>query len=407
MAIPHPPRGRYDGLVLRLIRDHGPQSRTRLSEETGLSPTTVTKIAAPLLERGWLREHAEHDSAARVGRPAIALEQVPEAVTVLGIRLGYELAQIGLTDAWGRPKATTTLRVDSSAPPAEILAEVADAAAGLVEEHGGSCLAIGAAVPGAIDHRQRTLLLAVNMGWQNVPVADILEDRLGIPAIIDQNVRAMALAEARYGGYDTDSLAYIYIGYGLGLGVVLQGRPFWGGGRHGVIQLGHTRVAGGTELCVCGATGCLETVASEPWILRHLKAAGVAVVPASERNAFAQLEEARFRPEVAAIRHDVVVNLAHGVANVISLLDPGLVLLGGALVDAPSSLLADMRARVQQEVFPLLREDLRFGTPRMPGISAGAAIALETFYYGSHTEPSVPNGTMGRQRDPGPALLRW
>ena len=179
------------------------------------------------------------------------------------------------------------------------------------------------AVPGAIDHIHRNILLAVNLGWQNTPVADMLEDRLGIPAVIGQNVRAMALAGARYGGLETDSLAYT-AGYGLGLGVLLQGRPFWGGGRPCLIQLGHTRVVGGTELCVCGATGCLDTIASEVAALRHLKQAGIPVVPASATAVFTQLEVARFRPEVAAIshqasairhqasgmRHDVVANLA-------------------------------------------------------------------------------------------------
>lgn len=385
MAIPHPARGRHDGLILRLLRDLGPRSRTRLSEETGLSPTTITKVTAPLLERGWLRERVDHDGVARVGRPAIALELVPEAVSVLGIRLGFDAAHIGLTDALGRPTAATAVPVDASAPPSEVLGAIADTAAELIRDSDVPCLAIGAAVPGAIDHAQRNLLLALSIGWQNVPVADILEERLGIPTVIDQNVRAMALAEARYGDHDTDSLAYIYIGHGLGLGVVLQGRPFWGGGRHGVIQLGHTRVAEGTELCACGATGCLETIVAEPWLLRHLEAAGLPVVPPTETPTFVQLENARFRPEVASVRHDVVSGLAHGVATVISLLDPGLVLLGGALADAPSSLLADMRARVQQEVFPLLREDLRFDIARLHEVAAGAAIALETHVYGDET----------------------
>lgn len=405
MAIPIRPRGRYAGHILRLIRDHGPRSRTKLSEETGLSPTTITKAVAPLLGEGWLRERVESDGVARVGRPALALEQVPEAVTVLGVRLGYDSAELGLIYANGRVRSSTQLSLDTSAAPEVSLVRVAEAAVRLIDQYGGSCLGIGVAVPGAIDHQHRTILLAASFGWRNVRVADLLEERLGIPVVIDQNVRSMALAEARYGGHGTDSLAYIYVGYGLGLGVVLQGRPFWGGGRHGVIQLGHTRVAGGTELCVCGATGCLETIASEGAVLRHLEAAGIPVVPASTTPVFAQLEAARFRPAAAAVRQEVVTNLAHGIASVISLLDPGLLLLGGALADAPSSLLADMRALVQQEVFPLLREDLRLDKPRLPVVTAGAALALESFYYGD--EPDTPPVGTGSQRirDEAAALL--
>ena len=71
----------------------------------------------PARSCGWLREQAEQDRITRVGRPALSLEQVPEAFTVMGVRLGYESAQIGLADARSRLKAPTELRIDTSTHP--------------------------------------------------------------------------------------------------------------------------------------------------------------------------------------------------------------------------------------------------------------------------------------------------
>lgn len=151
-----------------------------------------------------------------------------------------------------------------------------------------------------------------------------------------------------------------------------------------MIELGHIKISGRTEPCVCGGRGCLEAIVSEPIVRQRLLDAGLTPSAPAETSAFGLLE-GRADADVSAIRSDVVETIAHGIAHVASILNPGLILLGGALANAPAALLADVRTRVTEELFPLLRDDLQLEVPSLPfpGISAGGTLALEEFYYTS------------------------
>lgn len=374
------PGGRYSGLILRLLRDEGPRSRTKLSDDTGLSPTTISKAVAPLMSRGWLEESGE-SVPARVGRPAIVLRQRPEAVAVCGIQIGVGVARIGIADAWARVRAAQDVQFDVQAPAAEVLDQVAEHASQLLASF-PDCLAVGVAAAGPVDVAQRVNLMSINLGWRDAPVADLLERRLGLPVTVDHNVRSMALAEARYGGHGVESMAYVYVRTGVGLGLVLKGEPFFGGA-HGVSELGHIRVRDDGEPCVCGARGCLETVVSEPALTRRLQAAGLSISTGQAPGIMALLEERQDLPAVGAARRELIANLSRGLASVVNLLNPEVIVLGGALADAPDTLVDEIRNALREEVFPLLRDEVQIVRPRLAeaGVSAGAAIALDMAVY--------------------------
>jgi predicted NBD/HSP70 family sugar kinase len=372
-----------------MLRDEGPRSRIRLSEETGLSPTTITKAVTPLIERGWLEEQPGTAANLRVGRPAIALRQVPEAISVCGVQIGVGVVRVGLADGWGRVRAVVTSEFDPSQEPEDVIGRIGRLLEELIAASGDSHpIAVGVAAPGAVDQGRRTNLLSINLGWREVPIADLLEESIGLPVIVDHNVRAMALAEARYGEHDADSMAYVYARTGVGLGLVLHGEPLFGGA-HGVSELGHIRVVDRDGLlCSCGATGCLETVASEPYLRQSLLERGVAVPEGAEADVFLVLEQECGRAEVAQLRADVIDRLASALASVINLVSPDVIILGGALSEAPESLIGELRDAVQEAVFPLLRDEVRLERPSLvdAGVSAGAAVALEALVYADPPE---------------------
>ncbi len=381
MLLPiRPARGRYSGLILRLLRDEGPRSRTKLSEDTRLSPTTISKAVAPLLARGWLEE--SEIAPAGVGRPAIILRQLPEAISICGVQIGAGFARIGIADGWARVRAAEAVTFDPRSPVRDVLEQVAAAAEELVCADGSRCLAVGVAAPGPVDAAHRVNLLSINLGWRDAPVADVFEDCLRLPATVDHNVRAMALAEARYGGHAVASMAYVYVKTGVGLGLVLKGAPFFGGS-HGVSELGHIRVQDDGERCACGATGCLETVVSEPYLVRRLAGLGVAVQPGPDPAVLSTVESLRDEPRVEAVRQDLITNLSRGLASVVNLLNPDRILLGGVFADAPGTLIEDIETALRAEVFPLLRDEIHIVPPRLAeaGVSAGAAVALESAIY--------------------------
>lgn len=383
-TIASPQRSPHEALVLRLLRDEPNHSRSSLSEATGLSPTTITKVVAPLIARGLL---VEQDSAARgPGRPALTLVPVPGAVTVMGVQLGVGTIKIGLSDAVGRVRSARQEGFDPAAPVEEVIDRTAQLVRELLgDDTGASCIGVGVGAPSPVDEAQRRMLLAINLGWRDVPFADLLEERLGLPVVVDHNVRSMALGEARYGSTESDSVAYVYVKTGLGFGVAVKGQPF-SGGSGGESYLGHTRVVENGELCSCGARGCLETMVSEPHLLRRLAEIRPDHPLGPDDNVLATLERWSLEGVAGAaeLREQFVRHMANAVATVVNLFTPGAVVLGGIFAAAPQSIIEAIRERTRDQIFPLLRERLQVEAADgslEAAVRAGAAVGLETLLY--------------------------
>lgn len=379
--IPGPLSGRHDGIVLSLLRDRGPISRSSIAEITGMSPTTVTKAVAPLVEAGFVREGTAADGT-RIGRPAIALHLVPEAATVCGIQIGVGTVRAAIVDALGQEHASTSFGFDPTREAEEVLGEIA---ARVDRELLGEAdpIAVGVAAPGVVEADGRTNSLSINLGWSDVPIADVFEDVTGLPTVAEHNVSAMALGENRYGSKAV-SIAFVYVRTGVGLGLVLRGEPFVGG-RHGVSELGHVHVSDDGAPCPCGSTGCLEAEVAEPALDRILAELGTPRADPSA-NPLRLLERAAASGGAAAhARGRVVKHLAAGIASVVNLFSPDTVIIGGVLDDIDVAFLDDLDRETRIQVFPLLRDSLKLEqAPRgaSSGVVGAAAVALERFVFG-------------------------
>lgn len=379
-----PTRNPYEGRILALLRDSGPTSRTHLAEVSGLSPTTITKVVAPLVDRGLLRESVD-STACKIGRPSVTLTPLPEAVTVCGVQLTAGRVRFGLAAADARVRRVSHFDFDPELPAERVLDLIAEALAGLLaEEPDRECVGIGIGVPGTVDEDHRWVRLLIGMAWRNVPVSDYLEDRLGVPVVVEHNVRSMALAEAQYGEHDADTLAYLYVRSGLGLGLDFKGRSFYGGADR-ESYLGHTQVVEDGLRCTCGARGCLETVVSEPYLRRALARLGL---DDPGLSVFELLRDGirAGNAEAVAMQDEIAGHLAVAISSVVNLFTPGLILVGGILSDAPPSFVAGIRERVRDRIFPLLRDDFRLEATDSDDdamVRGGAAFALENLHYAS------------------------
>jgi predicted NBD/HSP70 family sugar kinase len=377
----------YRGTMLKLLRDHGPTSRTGLSEITGLSPTTISKAIAPLIDTGILRESVDETHSA-IGRPALTLTPVPEATTVCGVQISVGTVRIGLADAAAQMRRVESFSFDPADNVESVLALTADKIAEiLARDNAAPCIGIGVGAPGPVDALKRNLRVSINLGWRDVPVSDFLEERLNIPVVVDHNVRSIALAEARYGSRGADSLAYLYVRTGVGLGIAVRGEPFYGG-FGGESYLGHNRVVENGELCSCGAHGCLESVVSEPYLIRTLERISDPVPDDVAKSG--RILDVIHRRAVGGdanavdLEESVVAHLASALSNVVNLFTPDLVLVGGILSFAPDVFISRMRERVRDRIFPLLREDLRLERADAGDeaiVRGAAAVALEMFHY--------------------------
>jgi len=371
------------GQVLTSLRDSGPLPRIALARELGVSPTTITRVVAQLVEEGVVAEGSSV-SPAGFGRPATEVSIKADASIMVGVQIGVGFVQLGLVDLMGTVLHTTGFEypVEEEAP--DVLDRVGAAVLEIVDAgvaDKGVIDGIGIAVPGPVDRAGRRTLLTINLAWRDVAVADQLERLTGLPVTVDHNVRSMAVAEVRFGGgRNSASAAFVYLRTGLGAGLVVEGQPF-AGGVHGAIEVGHLQLVDNGVDCVCGGRGCIETVVSESALRRALERVG----SDDDRVPLSALWHAAHDSAAAKQELDgVMAPLALGVASIANLLNPEVIFLGGALTQAPSGLFDRLRDDIERGIFPLLRGSIRIERSSLgfnAGVLGAATVALDRFFY--------------------------
>jgi glucokinase len=200
-------------------------------------------------------------------------------------------------------------------------------------------VAVAAVSPGHV--ADGVVRYAANLGWRDVPLADRLTAALGVPARIDHDARAAALAEAFHSGLQ-ESCLYVVLGTGIGAGHVRAGRVDDGAtGAAG--ELGHIPVYPDGEPCGCGQRGCLEVYASGAGLWRRYRPDGGAEPDGSGERVTARLGH---DPAADRVWAEAVEALALALATATLLLDPGAVVLGGGVAGAGATLTTPVVARL-------------------------------------------------------------
>lgn len=192
-----------------------------------------------------------------------------------GVDIGGSKIAVRLSDTELRPiaRSVAATEVGEAGAPVERVVDAVDAAlatAGLGRE---ALAAVGIGVPGRIDPLSGTVFLAVNLGWHEVPLGPIVAGQLGVPVVVENDVKAAAAglrARDLTGGFD--DVAYVGVGTGIAAGIVLGGRLFRGS-RGLAGEIGHVVVDVEGPRCECGLHGCLEAVASGRGVTRVVQAA--------------------------------------------------------------------------------------------------------------------------------------
>jgi len=297
----------------------------------------------------------------------------------LGVDIGgTKIAALRISPA-GEIRASTVVPSPATDQEAALPAIEAAAAAVLDDD----VVAIGVGMAGLVDVRSGVLLSTPNLVWRDLPLAAALGERFGLPVTVDNDATAAAWAESRLGasrGHD-DSL-FVGVGTGIGGGIVAGGRLLRGA--HGLAgEIGHMIVEPGGPLCGCGNRGCWEQVASGLAISR----AGERAVTEEPGSAIARLaggdpsratgelvtEAAREGDDVAvAILGEVARRLGEGVAGLVNVLDPDIVVIGGGVGEAGDLLFGPLREAFRATVEGVdVRPEVPI-TPAQLGNDAGA-----------------------------------
>lgn len=216
-----------------------------------------------------------------------------------------------------------------------------------VEHLGEPASAAGVAVPGIVDEPRGLAAYSANLGWRDVPLRDLLSQRLGAPVALGHDVRTGGLAEGRIGaGRGADRFLFVALGTGIAGAIGMAGRVE--SGAHGFAgEIGHIVVRPGGTPCPCGQAGCLERYASaaavtEAWA----KACGDPDADAADCARAVTSGD----PNAVRVWQDAIDALADGLLTGLTLLDPRTLIIGGGLAEAGETLFTPLREAVERRV---------------------------------------------------------
>ena len=358
-------------LVLALIRHDPTLSRASIARQTTLSPASVSGIVDHLIREGFVREEAAAATGV-VGRRPMRLVFNPTARVTLGIAIDVRDVTAGLVDLGGKMRATQRAPIAPEARPAAIVDTVAQVARrALRGVDSRDVLGVGVAVPGLVRWPDGVILFSPNLEWRDVPIQAMLEERLGRPVLVDNEVRALALAEHSYGAArGARTVVVIDAAYGVGGAIIIDSALYRG--VHGAAgEVGHNIVEPNGAVCGCGNRGCLETVASAHGLVARATdalAAGRASALAADARGRLTLDHivaaARGGDALACeLLARAATYLGLAVANAIDNWDPERVVLSGPVALAVGDRLDDALLGGQRAI-------LDVGRARVPVVRA-------------------------------------
>lgn len=386
-------------LVLEFVRLRGPLSRAQLARETGLSVQTVHNIVDDLSAAGLVASRRAEGRGR--GQPGTEITVDPDGGYTIGISFDHRRLVVVLVDLAGTQRALEDHTLSNPTPAAVL--DLIDAAVDRL--CGGETLrsrvwGAGVVIPALIDSGSLVAFGPSSVPqWSGYPLADRLAQRLDMPVFMENDATAAAVGEHLYGvGQRLKDFFYIYLGVGVGSGIIVAGHPYGGSsGRAG--EFGHITVAPGGRPCTCGNRGCLEryvSLSAAQAFLTGSSEDGATVEPHLLASAFDAGD-----PRLGEWLDEAARHLRQAVAMVENLLDPETIVIGGIM---PEPVMDALIARM----LPLpssVRSDAQ--NPRL----VKAQVGLETPALGAAALPLFNGLTpsfklLGDGEPASPAVLR-
>jgi predicted NBD/HSP70 family sugar kinase len=374
--------------ILNLIRRFGPVSQAELAQRSGLASSSVVNITRSLLRRGLVRAVGTGPSTG--GRPPTLLELNPEAGYAIGVNIRFVEVECVLVDLVGDIVADTSLppEGEDTASVVRTVREAVEQVMRLGSVDPGRVLGVGVGCPGVVRDGRTLVGTPEFPGWQEQPLADVLERALGLPVVLENNANLAALAEYRHGigreGTVPDSLVYIYADHGIGSGLMIDGQ-LWRGSDGLAGEFGHTVIDVNGPPCVCGSHGCLEALASIRAILRRVTTATRLQGLPDEHLNFPVVREAieAGDPVATSAADEAMGYLAVGVANLDRQIRPDVIVVGGELFSPGSDMFDRLLAILDRrpKLYGASTSRLLAGAlgTRAPSVGAGTVV-LESFF---------------------------
>ena len=352
------------------IRARRSCSRGDLAARLSAAAPTVSNLVRELIDLGLVVEDGYLQSAG--GRRPAVLKLRPDYAHAMGVEVTSRGVCAVMADLAGNLRAERA----ALSPQPRTKDEVLDALFRTVDElvrmaEGPAAVGMGIGISGLVSRDGRVSREFPHaVGWKDVPVAQLIEQRFGMTPLMDNDVHAAALGELRFAGWhDTQNAVYLQLGRGIAVGLITGGRVHRGAsGNAG--EFGHIAVREDGPICYCGNRGCLETLASPPALEAQCVEAlqrGVRSVLSDAPDADGTRVTIRQIFEAARANDRLACNLLEeagraigtGLANLVNVYNPGLVILGGELAEDDCPLVEIIERTLRGRVLPSLRDVTR------------------------------------------------
>jgi predicted NBD/HSP70 family sugar kinase len=346
--------------IVRELHLRGPQTRSELVARTGLTRSAIRGLVGELARAGLATENPT-ERPGTPGRPSPQVSLVPQAATVLALDIAVDSMASAVVGLSG--EVFDRVRVDRPRGHSSVDDVVADLAgmATLVLSDRPSherLIGVGVAMVGTVRRTDGMVAMAPNLGWTEVPLGRHLERAIGldVPLAVGNEADLGALAESRRGvATGVSDVVYLSGEVGVGGGLIVDGRPLSGSAGFGG-EIGHIPVDPDGASCRCGSIGCWETVVGEDTLLRW---AGQPESGGREAVERVLAEADAGHPVAQAALDDVGRWLGIGLAGLINVLNPTLIVLGGRLGRIHRHVARAMEAELDRRTLPASRALVR------------------------------------------------
>jgi glucokinase-like ROK family protein len=358
--------------VMRHVHREGSLSRAQLAQRTHLNKATISSLVEELIDLGLIHENGMDTSG--FGRPATMLDLDPQAGCIIGVEIGVGFISIILTNFTGKIIWRHFEELISILNQEEITARIfqlLDEAREIARKDRMRLFGMGLALPGMVDVDQGVLIFSPNLQWRDVPLRQMFSEYSGLPVFVDNDANAAALGEHLFGAARQEQhFLFIVAGVGVGGGLFLNGE-IYRGARGLAGEIGHTSLyVEQTRPCRCGNRGCWENFANQSSLYERIRAR----LDVGRRSLITSILENQLSPlnlsiinqaaeagdrEVLEAISDTGVALGLGVANLVNIFNPEMVVIGGSLSILGNYILPAVEEVIEERTLEVMRKPIK------------------------------------------------
>lgn len=360
-----------EGIIINAIRRFGPVSRADIAKLTGLTPPTVTNITAKFLEIGLISEYMIGESSGGRRPLLLKINSDLSQLIIVNVRsekmMGY-VVDPELNIHYEEAQNIKELKED------EVLTLLFEVISRCRQAATAPVPAIGVVVRGPV-RQEGIVVFALNIGWKNLPLKCLIEEKFQLPAFIENDAKALTNGEYYYGSVrDVGSMILLKVSHGIGAGIMFNGR-LYRGINNSAGEVGHTTIDIDGPVCRCGNYGCLEALASEDalvdYAVKAIKEGQASIIPTltagdielvTADNIYAAADAGD------AVALQALTRLARylgiGIANLVNTFNPELIVISGSIAKVSHHIEETLKQTVRDRAFESCSSvaEIRFST---------------------------------------------